>query len=195
MVAVKDRPLLHFETTAAWEAWLEQNLDHEGIRLQLRKKGTAKPGMLYSEALDVALCWGWIDGQAGSIDADFFYNGFSPRRARSPWSQINQGHVARLIAEGRMRAAGLAEIDRAKADGRWAAAYRQKDAAIPDDLALALAASPAATAAFAGLSSQNRFAILFRIGNVKLATTRRAKIATFVAMLERGETVYPQGPQ
>ena len=192
MVAVKDRPLLHFATTAEWEAWLEQNLDHEGIRLQLRKKNTTKPGMLYSEALDVALCWGWIDGQAGSIDADYFYNGFSPRRARSPWSQINQGHVARLIAEGRMRPAGQAEIDRAQADGRWDAAYRQKDAEIPEDLALALAASPAATAAFAALSSQNRFAILFRIGNVKLPKTRAAKIATYLEMLERGETIYPQ---
>ena len=190
MAAVKDRPLLHFATPAEWEAWLTQNADHDGIRLQLRKKGSTKPGMLYSEALDVALCWGWIDGQAGSIDADYFYNGFSPRRTRSPWSQINREHVSRLIEEGRMRPAGLAEVDRAKADGRWDAAYRQKDAEIPEDLAVALAASPTATAAFATLSSQNRFAILFRIGNVKLAKTRAAKIATYVAMLERGETLH-----
>jgi uncharacterized protein YdeI (YjbR/CyaY-like superfamily) len=190
MAGVKDRPLLLFATPAEWEAWLEQNVGHDGIRLQLRKKSSTKPGMLYAEALDVALCWGWIDGQAGSIDADYFYNGFSPRRARSPWSQINREHVARLIADGRMRPTGLAEVDRAKADGRWDAAYRQKDAEIPDDLAVALAASPAAAAMFATLSSQNRFAILFRIGAVKRAETRAAKIATYVAMLERGETLH-----
>jgi uncharacterized protein YdeI (YjbR/CyaY-like superfamily) len=190
MTAVTDRPLMLFTTPVEWESWLEQNLDHEGIRVQLRRTTTAKPGILYSEALDVALCWGWIDGQKGSIDADYFYNGFSPRRARSPWSQINRDHVARLIASGKMRPEGLAEVERAKADGRWDAAYRQKDAEIPEDLALALAASPAATAAFATLSSQNRFAILFRIGNVKRAETRAAKIAAYVAMLERGETLH-----
>lgn len=192
MVGVKDRPLLLFATAAEWEAWLEQNLDHEGIRVQLRKKSSTKPGMLYSEALDVALCWGWIDGQAGSIDADYFYNGFSPRRARSPWSKINTEHVSRLIAEGRMRPAGIAEIERAKADGRWDAAYSQKDTEVPEDLALALAANPAALELFGRLTAQNRFAILFRIGNVKRAETRAAKIATYVAMLARGETVYPQ---
>ena len=191
MAAVKDRALLHFETAAEWEAWLEANVDHEGIRLQLRKKGSSKPGIFYSDALDVALCWGWIDGQAGSIDADYFYNGFSPRRARSPWSKINREHVARLIASGKMRPEGLAEVERAKADGRWDAAYSQRDP-VPDDLQSALDASPAAAAFFATLTSQNRFAILFRIGNVKRAETRAAKIATYVAMLERGETIYPQ---
>jgi uncharacterized protein YdeI (YjbR/CyaY-like superfamily) len=189
VVAVKDRPLLYFTTPAEWEEWLTSHLEHDGIRLQLRKKGTTKPGITYAEALDVALCWGWIDGQAGKIDDDFFYNGFSPRRARSPWSQINQGHVARLIDEGRMRPEGVAEIERAKADGRWDAAYRVKDAPTPPDLQAALDASPDAAAFFATLGSQQRFAFLFRLNNVKLEKTRIAKIATYIEKLERGETL------
>jgi uncharacterized protein YdeI (YjbR/CyaY-like superfamily) len=192
MVAVKDRVLLHFATAAEWEAWLADNLTHDGIRLQLRKKNSAKPGMLYAEALDVALCWGWIDGQAGSVDEDYFYNGFSPRRARSPWSQINREHVERLIAAGRMQPAGQAEVDRAKADGRWDAAYRQKDAVPPPDLQSALDANPEALAMYAKLSAQNRFAILFRVSSVVRAETRAKKIAGFVEMLARGETIYPQ---
>ena len=192
MGGVNDRELLLFATAAEFEAWLAENLTHDGIRLQLRKKSSTKPGMLYAEALDVALCWGWIDGQKGSLDEDYFFNGFSPRRARSPWSQINREHVERLTNEGRMRPEGQAEIDRAKADGRWDAAYRQKDAAVPDDLQRALDANPAALAMFAKLSSQNRFAILFRIGAVKRAETRERKIGEFVTMLANGETLYPQ---
>ena len=192
MAGVNDRELLLFATAAEFEAWLAENLTHDGIRLQLRKKSSTKPGMLYAEALDVALCWGWIDGQKGSLDEDYFFNGFSPRRARSPWSQINREHVERLVAEGRMQPSGQAEVDRAKADGRWDAAYRQKDATVPADLQLALDASPAALALFQQLSSQNRFAILFRIGNVKRAETRARKIEQFVAMLAAGETIYPQ---
>ena len=191
MVAVVDRPLLYFTTPAAWEAWLEANPTHEGVRVQLRKKNSTEPGILYSEALDVALSWGWIDGQAGKVDDDYYSNGFSPRRSRSPWSKINREHVARLNGEGRMRPEGLAEVERAKADGRWDAAYSQRDPA-PVDLQAALDASPAAAAFFATLSPQNRFAIVFRVGNVKRAETRARKIGEFVAMLERGETVYPQ---
>jgi uncharacterized protein YdeI (YjbR/CyaY-like superfamily) len=191
MAGISDRELILFETAADFERWITANRDHEGIRVQLRKKNSTKPGMLYSEALDVALCHGWIDGQKGSLDEDYFFNGFSPRRARSPWSQVNRDHVARLIAEGRMTPHGLAEVDRAKADGRWDAAYRQKDAEIPADLQLALDASPIALEKFAALNSQNRFAILFRIGNVKRAETRARKIADYVAMLERDETLHP----
>ena len=191
-MGIADRELILFATPAEFEKWITANRDHEGIRVQLRKKSSTKPGMLYSEALDVALCHGWIDGQKGALDEDYFFNGFSPRRARSPWSQVNRDHVARLIDEGRMTPHGLAEVDRAKADGRWDAAYRQKDAEVPGDLQLALDANPAALAMFAKLSSQNRFAILFRIGSVKRAETRAAKIAGFVAMLQRGETIYPQ---
>jgi uncharacterized protein YdeI (YjbR/CyaY-like superfamily) len=192
MVAIKDRELLAFTTTTDWEAWLQHNLNHDGIRLQLRKKNSTTPGMLYAEALDVALCWGWIDGQSGSIDAEVYFVGFSPRRARSPWSQINRDHVERLTAEGRMQPEGQAEIDRAKADGRWDAAYRQKDAEIPADLQRALDATPAALEFFGRLSSQNRWAILFRIGSVKREETRVRKIAGFVEMLAKGETIYPQ---
>ena len=191
-MAITDRELILFATPADFEKWIAANRDHEGIRVQLRKTKSTKPGMLYAEALDVALCWGWIDGQKGSLDEDYFYNGFSPRRARSPWSQVNREHVARLIDEGRMTAHGLAEVDRAKADGRWDAAYRQKDAEVPADLQLALDASPTALKNFAALNSQNRFAILFRVGNVKRAEARAAKIAGFVDMLAKGETIYPQ---
>jgi uncharacterized protein YdeI (YjbR/CyaY-like superfamily) len=192
MASINDRELMLFATPAEFETWLSQNLTHDGIRLQLRKKNSTKPGMLYAEALDVALCWGWIDGQKGSLDDDYFFNGFSPRRSRSPWSQVNREHVERLVAAGRMQPSGQAEVDRAKADGRWDAAYRQRDAVAPADLQLALDANPAALAMYSRLSSQNRFAILFRIGNVKRAETRAKKIASFVEMLERGETIYPQ---
>lgn len=192
MTSVNDRELLYFATADQFESWLEKNLDHDGVRLQLRKKNSTLPGIRYAEALDVALCWGWIDGQAGSLDENFYTVGFSPRRARSLWSQINRDHVARLTLEGRMQAPGQAEVDRAKADGRWDAAYSQKNATVPADLQLALDANPAALAVFARLSAQNRWAILFRIGNVKRAETRAAKIATFVSMLERGELPYPQ---
>ena len=192
MAAISDRELMLFATPADFEAWITANRDHEGIRVQLRKKNSTKPGMLYSEALDVALCHGWIDGQKGALDEDYFFNGFSPRRPRSPWSQVNRDHVTRLTLEGRMHASGLSEVERAKADGRWDAAYRQKDAEVPADLQLALDASPAALQLFERLSSQNRFAMLFRVSSVKRAETRAAKIAGFVAMLERGETIYPQ---
>jgi uncharacterized protein YdeI (YjbR/CyaY-like superfamily) len=192
MVSTADKPLLHVATAAEWEAWIATNPSSDGVRLQLRKKASTLPGITYAEALDVALCHGWIDGQAGSLDADYHVQVFTPRRQRSPWSQRNRDHVARLIDEGRMRPAGLAEVERAKADGRWDAAYRQKDAPVPDDLRAALDANPEAAAFFLRLSSQNRFAILFRIGSVKRAETRAAKIATYVSMLERGETIYPQ---
>ena len=192
MAAILDRPLLAFDSAVEWERWLEANPGHDGIRLRLRKKISKLPGILRDEAVDVALCHGWIDGQAGSIDADYHFLSFSPRRVRSPWSQVNQGHVARLISEGRMRPAGHAEIDRARADGRWDAAYRMRDAPVPADLQSALDENPEARAMFDVLSSQNRFAILFRTGSVKRAETRARRIATYISMLARGETIYPQ---
>jgi len=191
MVAAKDKPLLEFDRAQEWEAWLELNAgDPVGVRLRMGKKNAPNPGLRYPEALDIALCFGWIDGQSGSIDETHYFVSFGPRRARSIWSQINREHSERLIAAGRMREAGQAQIDAAKSDGRWDAAYRQKDAAIPDDLRAALDANRRAAEFFETISSQNRFAILFRIGNVKRAETRAKKIATFVEMLAEGRTLH-----
>ena len=192
MAGVSDKPVLKVNTVEEWEAWLADDPDPGGVRLRLRKKASQRSGITYAEALDSALCFGWIDGQVGALDEDYHLQVFTPRRPRSVWSQRNRDHVARLIAAGRMRSAGLVEVERAKADGRWEAAYRQKDALVPDDLQAALDASPDAAALFAKLTSQNRFAILFRINSVKRAETRAAKIAGFVAMLDRGETPHPQ---
>lgn len=192
MPAASGKPVLEVETVEEWEAWLAADPDLDGVRLRLRKKASRRPGITYPEALDSALCFGWIDGQAAALDEDYHLQVFTPRRPRSVWSQRNRDHVARLTAAGRMRTAGLAEVERAKADGRWDAAYRQKGAPVPDDLRAALDASPNARAFFAALTAQNRFAILFRVNNVKRAATRAAKIETFIAMLERGEAPYPQ---
>jgi uncharacterized protein YdeI (YjbR/CyaY-like superfamily) len=193
MVAHAEKIVLHFVTADEWRSWLAENHAHpDGVRLQLLRKGSTKPGISYAEALDIALCFGWIDGQIGALDADYYLDGFSPRRVRSVWSQINRDHVERLIADGRMQPSGRAAIEAAKASGSWDAAYRQKAAPVPADLQAALDGNAAAAASFAKLTGQNRFAIIFRIGNVKRAETRAAKITGFVAMLERGETIYPQ---
>lgn len=193
MVAFNDKPLLYCETPDAWHRWLIENCSSsDGVRLQLAKKSSTLPGINYFEALDEALCFGWIDGQAGRLDDNFSLQSFTPRRANSPWSQRNCEFIARLTAEGRMQPTGTAQVAAAQADGRWDAAYRQKDAPVPGDLQAAIDASPAAAAFFSTLSSQNRFAIIFRTGNVKRADTRARKIAEFVAMLEQRETIYPQ---
>jgi uncharacterized protein YdeI (YjbR/CyaY-like superfamily) len=188
MTAFADKPLFHPTTAAEWEAFLENDPPHGGVRLQLRKKNSSAPGMLYGEALDVALCFGWIDGQTGRLDDDYTLQAFTPRRARSPWSQINREHVARLEATGRMRPAGLAEVARAQADGRWDIAYRQKGAEIPADFQAALDASPAAAAHHATLTKQDLFAFTFRLSRVVRPETRARKIAEFVAMLEAGRS-------
>ena len=193
MVANNDKPVLHFASVGEWRDWLAvHHAETGGVRLKLRKKGSPLPGIGVELALDEALCFGWIDGQRAAFDEHFFLQAYSPRRARSVWSQINRDHVARLAADGRMLPSGLAEVERAKADGRWDAAYRQKDAEVPPDLRASLDGNPAAAVFFATLSSQNRFAILFRVASVTRASTRAAKIDTFVAMLARGETIYPQ---
>jgi uncharacterized protein YdeI (YjbR/CyaY-like superfamily) len=179
----------------AWHAWLEaHHADSSGVWLVLAKKGTIDPTRLtYDEALEEALCHGWIDGQRRSGDASTFVQRFTPRRARSPWSKRNVGIVERLTSEGRMRPAGRAEVERARADGRWQAAYEgQRAIAVPADLAAALAAEPKAQAMFEILTSQNRYAILFRTAGAKRAETRARRIEQFVAMLARGETIYPQ---
>jgi len=187
MVANGEKPLLELRTAAEWEAWLEEA--HEtspGVRLLIAKKG--REGLHVEEALDTALCFGWIDGTRYANDADTFIQSYGPRRPTSVWSQVNREHIERLAAAGRMRPRGLAEVERAKADGRWAAAYRAKGAPVPDDLRAALDASPAASAAFEALSGQNRFSVLYRIGNAKRAQTRAARIARTIEMLEHGET-------
>ena len=180
---------------AAWRAWLEHHhTSSSGTWLVLARKGTAAPtGLHRDDALAEALCFGWIDGQARSRDETSFLQRFTPRRPRSQWSQRNVEIVARLEREGRMRPAGLAQVAAAKADGRWAAAYAgPATAEVPPDLAAAVAASPRAAAMFAILTSQNRFAILHRLRAVKRPETRSRRIAGFVEMLERGETLYPQ---
>jgi uncharacterized protein YdeI (YjbR/CyaY-like superfamily) len=193
------RPTLHCADAATWESWLETNhATSDGVRLAIAKKGGDRSSVSYAEALDIALCFGWIDGQKWSVDEHhalhgFWLQGFGPRRPRSMWSQVNRDKVAALITAKRMRPPGLAEIERAQADGRWAAAYAaQSSTELPDDLGAAIAASPAASAFFPTLTKQNRFAIIFRTTTVKRAETRARKIAQYVAMLERGETIYPQ---
>ncbi len=190
MVSHSDKPLVLFISPDEWERWIRNDATGAGVRLRLRKKSSTKPGITYAQALDVALCHGWIDGQSESDDDDYFIRAFTPRRARSPWSQVNRTHVERLISEGRMQTGGQAEIDRARADGRWDAAYRQRDAPVPEDFQAALAASPAAASAFADLSRQNRFAILFRLGSVKGPETRQRKLREFVTMLEEGSVFH-----
>lgn len=190
MASFEDKAIHFFPTPGEWQAFLENDPPDEGVRLQLRKKSSSAPGMLWQEALDVALCFGWIDGQSKRLDDDYMLQAFTPRRRNSPWSQINQGHVARLIAEGRMRPAGQAEIDRAKADGRWDAAYRVKDAVPSDELQAAIDANPAAAEAWATLTKQNRWAIIFRISQLKRDDSRTRNIEKYVAMLARGDKLY-----
>ncbi|NMO91418.1 YdeI family protein [Actinomycetospora sp. TBRC 11914] len=194
-----EQPELLVPDAAAWRAWLAANhTDPTGVWLVLAKKAAlalAEPPttLTYDEALDEALCHGWIDGQTHRRDELTMFQRYTPRRARSPWSARNVGHVARLVAEGRMQPAGAAEVERAKADGRWDAAYAgPATAVVPDDLAAALAASPEAAAMFERLTSQNRYAILHRLGQLKRAQTRERRIGEYVAMLGRGETIYPQ---
>jgi uncharacterized protein YdeI (YjbR/CyaY-like superfamily) len=188
-------PELVVRDAAAWRTWLAgHHADPVGVWLVLAKKGTEKPTSLtYDQALEEALCHGWIDGQAGRRDDATYRQRFTPRRRRSAWSKRNTGIAERLIAEDRMRPAGHAEVQRAKADGRWEAAYAgPASMEVPADLAEALAAEPKAQAMFDGLNSQNRYAILYRIVTAKRADTRARKIEEFVAMLSRGETVHPQ---
>jgi len=186
------KPVLQVDTVAEWEAWLDADPDPNGIRLRLRlrKKGSTQPGITYAEALDVALCFGWIDGQAQSLDADYHLRTFTPRRQRSPWSKVNIGHVTRLIEQGRMRPQGQHEIDRAKADGRWDNAYRQSDGDVPAELQHALDADPEAAGAFASQSTQNRFAMAFRVAQLKRPESRAARVAEYIEMLKRGETLH-----
>ena len=183
-----------FADGAAFEAWLSRHHDSETeLWLRIYKKGSDTPTVSYAQALDVALCWGWIDGIKKSYDDASFLQRFSPRKSKSIWSQINREHVARLVDAGRMTAHGLKHIDAAKADGRWDAAYASgKTMAVPADLLAAIEADPKALATFSSLNKVNRYALAFRIGNLKTPAGRAKKIKTSVEMLARGEMPYPQ---
>ena len=188
-------PELIVRDAAAWRAWLaKHHTEQDGVWLVLAKKGTVRPTSLrYDDALEEALCHGWIDGQVKSRDATTYKQRFTPRRKNSPWSKRNVGIAQRLVAEGRMHGAGVAEIERAKKDGRWEAAYAgPATIEVPDDLAKELAGNPKARAMFEQLTKQNRYAVLYRVTTAKRADTRQRRINEFVAMLARGETPYPQ---
>lgn len=189
-----DLPVLGVPDKGAWESWLaEHHASSPGVWLKIAKKGSGTPGLSYPEALEIALCFGWIDGQKGRLDDEHWLQRFTPRKPGSRWSKINTGKAAGLIEAGRMRPAGMREVELAREDGRWDAAYAgQRDMAVPNDLERALAADDAARAFFATLSSVNRYAILYRIGDAKRPETRARRIAKYVAMLAAGDTIHPQ---
>jgi uncharacterized protein YdeI (YjbR/CyaY-like superfamily) len=186
-------PVIPFASPAEWEEWLEaHHAVSDGLWIKMAKKGSGIESVRDPEVIEIALCFGWIDSRREALDERYFLQRYTPRRPRSRWSRINRERVERLIAEGRMRPAGLAEVERAKADGRWDAAYAgQRSAAVPEDLRRELDARPAAKAFFAELSGQNRYAIIYRLQDAKKPETRARRLAKFVAMLEAGETIYP----
>lgn len=183
-----------FKTGDAFYAWLAKNHAKESeVWIKIHKVGSGLTSITPKEAIDAVLCWGWIDGVRKSLDDKSFLQRYSPRGARSIWSKINVANVARLVREKRMTEAGLKEVERAKADGRWARAYGSgQGMAIPDDLQAAIDAEPKARAMLKTLSAQNRFAIAFRTHNMKTEAGRKKKISDIVAMLKRGETFHPQ---
>jgi len=188
-------PIMLFADQAAFDAWISaQPSSCSGLWLRLPKKNARLASMLTkAEAIDVALCHGWVDGQIDRFDDASWLIRFTPRRAQSKWSLINTRRTVELAAAGKMRRAGQAQIDAAKSDGRWAAAYEsQGSAAVPEDLRAALDANPKASAFFATLTGANRYAILYRVNTVKKAETRARKIQEFVAMCERGEVLHPK---
>ena len=184
---------LTFASQTEWESWLAQNGGtSSGVWLRLAKKGATQRTVTYGQALESALCYGWIDGQKQAESETHWLQRFTPRSAKSIWSKLNKDRAEALIASGRMRAPGMREIERARQDGRWKAAYTSaSNSTVPDDLQVALNANSQAKAFFATLNSRNRYAILFRIQNAKKPETRARKIAEFVDMLNRGETLHP----
>ncbi len=183
-----------FKDAESFYKWLGKNRDKQDeVWIKIHKVGSGLKSITPKEAIDVVLCWGWIDGLRKGFDDKSFLQRYSPRGKKGTWSQINVDNVARLVEDGRMTAHGLREVEAAKADGRWARAYKSgKDMKIPDDLQAAIDAEPKAKAMLATLSAQNRFALAFRTHNMKTEAGRKKKIETFVAMLKRGETIYPQ---
>lgn len=183
-----------FKDAAAFDTWLGKNHDKaEEVWIKIHKVDSGLKSITAKEAIDVVLCWGWIDGLRKGFDDRSFLQRYTPRTSKSIWSQINVDNVARLIGEGRITKHGQKQVDLAKSDGRWARAYKGgKDMTIPADLQAAIDAEPKAGAMLGKLSAQNRFALAFRVHNMKTAAGRAKKIAAFVAMLKRGETIYPQ---
>lgn len=187
-----DLPILGFASAVNWEAWLEENHDtSNGLWLKIAKKGIRTDSVSYAEAVDVALCFGWIDGQKAAHDAEFWLQRFTPRRVLSVWSRRNRERAAALLAEGRLRPAGLAAVERARQDGSWERAYDpQGNAAVPPDLHRELDRHPRARQFFETLNGVNRYAILYRVQTAKRKDTRARRIAKFVAMLEEGKTIH-----
>lgn len=188
----RDLEVIAFSSREDFVQWLEAEHDESpGIWMKIAKKASGIPTIDYVEAIEVALCFGWIDGQRNKLDDDYFLQRFTPRRPKSPWSDINRQRVARLIEAREMRPAGLAQVESAKADGRWEAAYSpQKIAEVPEDLQEALEANPPAAAFFATLTSRNRYAIIYQIEEAKKPETRAARIAKYVAMLSENKKLY-----
>lgn len=186
------RPLIAFASAAGFETWLEEHHgDETGSWLKIAKKASGISSITYAEAVDVGLCFGWIDGQRNSFDGDYFLQRFTPRRARSIWSKVNTEKVAALTASGRMRPSGQAQVDNAKADGRWDAAYdRFGEKVVPPDLQQVLDADPAAAAFFSSLSASNRYAFTFRLQTAKRPETRAKRLAEMARMLKAGETFH-----
>jgi len=187
-----DQPVMSFASKAVFTAWLAENHDtSDGIWIKIAKKGAGVESVAVTETLDVALCFGWIDGQRKPFDDKYFLQKYTPRRARSKWSKINVGKTGALIAAGRMRPAGHAEIERAKADGRWAAAYASaRTIEVPPDLQAEFDRDPALAEAFAALNSQNRYAILYRLHDAKKPETRARRLAQFVELLATGGSLH-----
>lgn len=190
--ATADLPVKRFASHAAWDAWLEKHhAVSKGLWLEFGKKGSGVPSVTHAEALESALRYGWIDGQTASVDAKMFRQRFTPRRPKSKWSKINCAAVERLLAEGRLETAGLREMDAARKDGRWAAAYDSpRNIQVPDDLAAELRKRPAARRFFEQLDSRNRYAILYRLFDAKRPETRQRRLEQFVRLLEDGKTLH-----
>ena len=186
-----------FKNASAFETWLKKNHGaSEGLWLKIAKRGAKEPSVTYSEAVEIALSWGWIDGQKKGLDEAHFLQRFTPRRARSVWSKINVDRVAALIEAGRMQAPGYAQMEAAKADGRWAQAYDgARTSGVPKDLLAALEAEPRAKAFFATINAANRYAVLWRIQTAVKPETRAKRIAQLVEMLARGETIHILKPR
>lgn len=188
----EELPILCFAGAAEFESWLEENHGSpDGVWLQIAKKGAPEPTVTYDEAVELALCFGWIDSQVRRFDDHYYTQRFTPRRPRGRWSRINREKAESLIKAGRMRPAGLAEVEAARADGRWEAAYEgQRSAEVPADLQRELDGNPAAAEFFAGLDSANRYSIIYRLDDAKRPETRERRLRKFVAMLERGEKIH-----